>query len=291
MDSLQTWKAFVAAYQIEAVASLRNRHQVIENVNLSLRNYVQPLSSPSFDWITFLTLSNVICSRTDLIQVSQLPNIGALTIGPNVQAEDVAFDDSIVRSWARIASTSKAFNVLRVLSFRSQKHITSRIFPHLNCFVALAVLNAEGCSLSSEHKPFALDHGWKYRVGKELSNCLVKHGSERPDWDSTMHASFQLGGTYSLEALTAEGLDAINGLPRLHLSVGAVPQAAAVNVAGNGNMKSFHRARISPQECPTVVSMLSKRPVSQSHVSASKKPTIRASKQQNIEDFLMGFGG
>lgn len=294
LDSVQTWKAFASAYALEHHASLKRRYQVIETPNIRLGNYIKPISSPSLDWITFLNLSNITCSRIDLIQISQLANIGALTIGPDVQAEEIGLDDSIIRSWARIAATSKAFSMLRVLGFRSQKDITYRIFSHLAQFPALAIFNVEDCNLGSQNMSNAVCHGWKYRTGKELSDCLVKGGTTEAAWDSVTHASFQLGAQYNVEALTAEGVEAIDGLPRLQLSLGGLPRPAAVDASGNGSLRSFYRSMLAtPRENATTASSPKKRPWSQSQASAGNKaiktPALRVSKQQNMEDLLMGF--
>ena len=296
LDSLQAWKAFASVFPFESDALLQRRHQVVRRPDMRLGDYIKSISSPLIQWITFLTLSHITCTRTDLIQLWQLPNIGVLTIGPSVLAEEIGIDDGIIRSWARIAATSDAFSMLRVLSYRSQKDLTPAVFSHLALLPALAILYFEDCSLGSKHKTDALCHGWKYRTGKILSDCLVSGGSAGAGWDSVMHASFHMGGSYSTPAMTAEGVDAIDGLPRLHLSLGGSPQDAAVDMTGDRSLKSFYRATPIPiQSSQTTESSSHKRPLSQGQWSAiektHKRPSMRLSKQQNMETLLMGLGG
>jgi len=269
---------------------------MIARPNMRLGDYLKPISSPSLDWITFLTLSSITCSRSDLVHISQLPNIGVLTIGPEVLADEIGLDDGVIRGWARTAATSNAFSMLRVLSCRSQKDITHRVFSHLNQLPALAILNVEECNLGPHHKSDALSYGWQYRTGNVLGECLVREGTAGAGWDSLMHASFQLGGSYNTRKLTAEGVEAIDGLPRLHLSLGGAPQPAAVDVTGSRSLRSFFRESLAvPLDCGISEASLNKRPLSEEESSgyhtARKRPAMRVSKRQDMEAVLMGLGG
>jgi len=211
-------------------------------------------------------------------------------------AEDIGLDDGIIRSWARIAATSDAFSMLRVLCFRSQKELTQAVFSHLDQFPALALLNIENCSLGPQHMAAALDFGWKHRTEQFLIDWLVQGGSTGASWDSLMHACFQFRGPFNTKSLTAEGLEAVNRLPRLHLSLGVPPQGAVVDVTGEVSLRSFYRTIPNTSQSDEVLACrISKRPLSQGQLQGAKKgctkPTMRVSKQQNMEDILMGFGG
>ena len=135
----------------------------------------------------------------------------------------------------------------------------------------------------------ARSHGWNYKTGKDLSDWLVVGGSTGAGWDSIIHASFRLGGVFSEKMLTAEGVEAIDAIPVLHISVGATQPDALVDVTGDRSLMSFHRKRVD------TVRFSNKRPLSQNIAPriemSRKKPTLRASKQQNMEDVLTGFGG
>lgn len=227
-------------------------------------------------------------SRTDLVQISKLTNLGVLTIGQNV----TTIDDSIVRGWGRTASSSDAFGLLRVINCRSQKDITAGVFAHLNQFPALSVFNVEDGKLGPKHRHSARNYGWNYRPGKDLSDWLVKGGTTGAGWDSIVHADFQLGGAFSEERLTAEGVETIDAIPVLHVSVGAAQSDEPVDVTGDGSLRTFYRERIDTIRFPN------KRRLSQDiapSIKMTRRKTtlrvVRASKQQNMEDLLTGFGG
>ena len=281
-------------YPNELDKTMKNKQHVISRPNMKLPNYIKPVTSPSFDWITFLTLSNVTCSRTDLIQISQLTNIGALTVGPAVQAPDIGLDDSLSRIWGRTAVTSNAFSMLRVLNCRSQREITPRAFEHFNQFPALATFNAEDCKLGPQEKPMALQHGWKYRTGKYLSDWLVKGGTTGAGWDSIVHACFRLGGAFSMEALTVEGVAVVDALAVLHLSLGGPPRDPAADRIGDQSLRSFYRMYQDKYKHVESVQSSHKRPLAEvsprGKNSVRKKPTVRALKLQNTEDLLSAFG-
>ena len=61
--SVKVWKAFAAAYPNQPVDALKRKHHVITRPNMKLGDYVAPLISPSLQWITFLSLSNIACVR------------------------------------------------------------------------------------------------------------------------------------------------------------------------------------------------------------------------------------
>lgn len=260
---------------------------------MKLLEYIKPVTSTSFDWITFLNLSNITCSRTDLVQISQLANIGNLTLGPAIQAPDIGLDDSVIKSWGKTAVTSNAFSMLRVLNCRLQREITSRVFDHLSQFPALAVFNVEDCNLGPQEKPTALQRGWKYRTGRELSDWLVKGGTKGAGWNSISHACFRSGGYLSTEALTAEGVEVVNALPALHLSLGGSPKDAAVDTTGDQSMKSFYRTSPNMREHTEYVRSSNKRPLAElqppGRNTVCKKPLVRLPKLQNIDDLLSAF--
>ena len=291
LDNLHIWKALVSAYSLERNTSLKHRYQILEKPDMQLENYIKPVSSPSLDWVTFLTLSNVTCSRTDLIKISQLPNIGALTIGPGILADEAGLDDGIVRSWARVAATTDAFHMLRVLSCRSQKDITHKVLTHLTEFPALAVFIVENCGVNYLDKSDALRCGWEYKTGESFSANAVGGGVIEVGWDSMMHSNFQLGGLYNHSALTAEDIKAIDELPRLHLSLGNPPRAAVVNAFGDSSLRSFCLVRSTVARGHSLTSRSSnKRPSNQDRSSGNNKvgrrSTMRVSKQQGMEALL-----
>lgn len=122
---------------------MKRKLHVILEPNMKLGEYTKHLESPSFNWITFLSVSHITCSRTDLIKICDLANLGVLTIGEKVHAPDIGLDDSVIRSWGRIAANSDKFSSLRVLNCRAQRGVTPKVFEHLNQFPALSSFNVE----------------------------------------------------------------------------------------------------------------------------------------------------
>ena len=259
---------------------------------MALAAYVTPITSPSFNWITFLTLSHVSCSRADLVNISKLVNVGALTIGRDVSIGETGLDDSIVRAWSRAATEADAFSMLRVFACRFQKEITPRSFAYFNQFPALALFVVEDCNFGPRDKEQARCLGWKYKTGKDLSDFFMGGGLRDYKWDSMMHASFRCGGAYGIECLTAEGVEAIDSLPVLHLSLASDPPDAALDLQKGGRTRCFERMSYQVA-IPTIQNRTAKRPASEAVQMSGqprKKPTIRSSKQQSFDDLLSGFG-
>ena len=129
----------------------------------------------------------------------------------------------------------------------------------------------------------ARSHGWNYRMCEYPSDLLVK------GVDAIVHASFRLAGAISGRTLRAEGVEAINSIPVLHMVVGATQPGVLVDTAGDGNLRSFSREWVDRTE------FRSHNQLSQTLASIIKtshyKPTLRASRQQNMVDFMAGFGG
>lgn len=115
-----------------------------------------------------------------------------------------------------------------------------------------------------------------------------------------MHACFKLGGAFGVETLTAEGVEAMDALPVLHLSLGAVPKDAVVDPAGKKSMRCFYRVNrpvVAVVAAPCLEHAVGqKRPSSAQLVPAlgdvsrkKMKPVLRASKQQDLGNLLLGF--
>ena len=166
--------------------------------------------------------------------------------------------------------------------------MTAGVFAHLSLFPALSLFNVEDCNLGLKQRQAARKQGWNYRTGKDLSNLLVKGCATGNGWDSIVHASFRLGGAFN-ERSTLKGVEAIDTIPVLHMSIGATQPDALVGVIGERGLRSFYR------DLDDTFSCSNKRPSSQDVVPNIKmshnKPTLRASKQRKMADFLTGFAG
>ena len=123
-------------------------------------------------------------------------------------------------------------------------------------------------------------------MAESLSDLPVRGRATGTEWDSIVHTSFRLAEGFSKRKLTAEGLDAIDAIPVLHMCVGDV----VVDTIGDGSLRScFCREWIDR------IRFSNKNQLSQTLASSTKishyRPTFRASKQQNMVDFMSGFGG
>lgn len=257
---------------------------------MTLANYTAPITSISINWIAHLTLSNITCSRIDLIQLSRLLNLGVLTIGANVKAPDFGLDDNIVRTWARSAAASDAFRELRVLNCRSQTYLTNRIFDYLDQFPVLGAFNVEMSSIGSGSQEASQRAGWRFENGKVLDEWLHQGGSNSKDWNSVVHACFKGAGVLIKSTFADQEVEAVNSLPVLHLALGGLPSPALVGGSGEGSLSSFQRM---PRDTKSIeVNNAVKMPlesIASSSTLPRKKPTVRASKRQDLDHLLLGF--
>ena len=219
--------------------------------------------------------------------------------------------------------------MLRGLALREQPHVTARAFEYLTVFPALSIFATESIpGVGPQDKPTALTHGWKYKTGKDLSDWLVKdRGAGSAKWDAVSQAFFKLGGQFNEETLTAEGVEAVDALPTVHLAVGGHAEDAVFDVAGEGAMRVWYRlgkmagppttsealaaqttqlplpnwnsssdAEMEPQgfsalsPAQAVPQKRALDSVNNSVVSKKAKPVMRASKGQDMGDLLSGFG-
>lgn len=249
---------------------------------MDLTGYTTHLTSPSAHWVTFLTISNITCSRPELVQLSKFINLGVLTIGRGL---DIDFDDGVIRAWMHAAVDSNAFSMLRVLKLYHRRNISGVSFGYLAYFPCLAMINFDECSINYQDKPEALRWGWNDSIGVNTSNLLVGGGRTDSVRNSFDHACFHWSGAFTSPHLTAESVKATDSLPVLHFDLGA----SASNAAGWNSIVSFQRLT----SCSATLEAAKKRLVSdrsQSSAKSRKKPMLRASKQQDMGNVLMGFG-
>ena len=303
LDSLHTWKTFAQAYIKEPDAeALQSRTQIVPRLDMYLDDYIEHITSPAFAWITFLSLSDITCSRVDVINIARLVNLGTLTIGPGIQLPDVGIDDHIIRSWSRSALESGAFSRLRVFACRNQVQLTERSF---HCIRGLPALNAvvlEACSLGSSNRHSAKKFGWDYRGSKALALLLSDGGCTDKSWESivkTLHdkadGSHQNYSRLEDDQTTAQ-------TPILSFSIGGAPKPASFDKAGKNHICYFEKmheiptASIDDKQASLIagtsedVRQARKRAVLRQDKEPVKKRTIKSSKQRQIESAFTEFG-
>ena len=308
LDSVQVFIEFAQRYS----SAIRRKYHVIPKPNLPLLSYYDGITSPSDQWLTWLTLSNVTTPRTTLIQLSLVTNLVVLTIGPNVLAPDIGVDDSLIRTWSRSASTG-AFRSLRVLVLRGQPNVTPRAFEYLSSFPALSIFatnSVRGSGLMNKDMPSLF--GWKHKSTEKTDEWLSQHC----DWDKFLQNLFQLGGAGDPESLPKEGTQEPNILPVIHLAVGGYSEHASVAKSEEGTMHVWirttmigsqdsemknkseasdadgnHTSKLEPFSCALRPDIVRKRAHDSTTQVANRavKPTLRTSKAHNISDLLSKF--
>lgn len=302
LESVHIWKVFATVYLGVKEETLKNKSHVVLEPNGSFKSYIEPLISTTFHWLTFLSISNLHCSRTDLLQLFQLTNLGVLTVGQgvNCSGSGIGLDDSIIRSWARAAATSSgsAFSCLRVLNCISQQSLSAKILPYLNDFPALALFTFDSCPgiHGPREKSEASRLGWRYKAGGELSAFFAQSGAVSTSWEDVSRASFRGCGPCSAKKISAEGVEAFDTLPVLYFSFGKQPDVV-VDGTRTPSLRAFYRVKeyVPPTaSLGLAVNSKKKRLLEEQEVGMTmprprKKPTIKASKQQSMNDMLMGF--
>ena len=291
MDSLHAWKVFATAYPEEdQEETLRYRRQVIIDPNMPLAEYVKPITSSTFGWITFLDLSFITCSRLDLINISTLVNLGVLTIGRSVETFETGLDDRIVRAWSRAATESGAFGMLRVLACRSQLDLTVQCFHYISQFPSLALFVVENCAIGSQDKPHAQALGWRYRSGKGLSALLAEGGCKIGSWIDIIRACFYKSRELGVQEMVSKGVNAIDSLPVLHFSLGPALADATVDRTVLQCIRYFQRDTHQASE-ETRSAARGKRKLADSmRDQPVRKRVVNASRKQDFENSLVAFG-
>lgn len=123
---------------------LRRYRQKFESANSELPFYTNPITSPSFDFLTSLSIAIRVPMR-DLIRLADIVNLGILEIydaPPTIKGhhDEVIVADRVFRVWAGLAAEKNAFPVLRVLKFRMVNGLTRDSLRHFNSFPALGVI-------------------------------------------------------------------------------------------------------------------------------------------------------
>ena len=285
------------AYASEPDAeALKLREQVIHSVNMYLEDYVRPITAPSFKWITFLTLNDVTCSRSELINISQLTNLGVLTIGSLVRTPDGGIDDSILRCWARESTERKTFSKLKVLACRRQGRLTTRTFEYLGDLVAMNTFILEECSIDGGARYHAESSGWKCRNTKALDALLEKKKNTANAWDFMMKALYTHGQRF--EHVTETCNEANDCLPILEMSLGGRSQAVSIDFQGKIRLNYFARSSVAAlssvshrnPSSDSVIDAGGKRQTDKPGVESSEKRKVKRSKQTHVENTFTEFG-
>ena len=140
--------------------------------------YTNPITSPSFDFITYLSLTTSF-PVPDLVKVSSITNLGVLEIigksGRSVQS----VGDRLIRAWQHAALENGSFPLLRILKLWHYEDVTSQSLSYLNSFPSLAIYDVRGCAFSNYSKVNARELGWTPSMESNIPGLLESACLER----------------------------------------------------------------------------------------------------------------
>jgi hypothetical protein len=271
----------------------RNVH--ISRPNSNLMHYIKPLTTHKFEFLVSFSISEIACSRTDLIGISELVNIQHLTIGPGIQVSDGKFDNGIIRAWARAACESASFCFLRVLAFRRQVDFTQVFFQYAAALPSLGVLLFEGCNPSVQRDQEAICHyyKWEYASCKGVFKLLRNGNIEECAWDEFLQAADAQAQEFCKVQIPSSRVTIINNIPIVDMAVGRAQANARYSKSAPRLIKCYYRTEWSnhllPEDFETLSS--SKKRDGDHDNSRDDRPgkrKIKASMMMNNDMFLFG---
>ncbi|KAI4165108.1 MAG: hypothetical protein LQ342_001385 [Letrouitia transgressa] len=279
---------------MEGHKSLKSKVKRVSKPVVSLDSYLRPLASPLSQWITFLTLTDLICTRAELVQISSLNNLGVLTIGKGVKAPDVGLEDIIIRAWSRAAAEAGAFSSLRVFILDSQPKVTAEVFTHLDQFPSLGLFLVQDSIKEIDLECFQDPQShWKCLEGSWLRNATkgLNRYNRNHKWTLVYNSCFRDDGTFDIERIVPNEKTepySAQDPPVIDFRIGTtVPM---IPEQGREPMTFY---RTSHQNLGTDKTVVPKRPLDWSSRQTSdirKKPRLRASKQQPMDRLSINPG-
>ena len=266
--------------------------------NVALEIYTGPLRSERGQWLAVLTLQNITLPRSELIHsLAGLSNLAVLTVGAGlVCMADAGVDDDVVKAWSRHAIEDlerKPFGTLKVLNLCMQPRVTSRIFKYLRQLPQLAIVSVQGCGIRTPWKEELERAGWRYRP-EELASPFSEAGNvweehKALNWDFIGHRCLEL-----VEGLEKPTTGGENGeeVPKLHLMLG---RDTGMNGNGGGSfewaqaMMTFVRTSGGDNEVNQTAKGRKRLLIEDSEKAIRKRPTLRASKEQDLCGSLFHF--
>ena len=303
LDSVKVWQTFVSAYSHVPFNNMKRNIKRINQPDLPLNIYTEPLLSPDLNWLAILTLQNLSVPRSTLIQcLSRLINLAVLTVdktgfcpsGPCV-------DDNLVREWTRHAAESedgKAFSALRVLNMRMQPAITIRSFERLRALPQLSIINVYESGVGYNDTDAVGKAGWRWRSPDYSPSAIFERQDERdtPSWDSIAHASLKLARSLESGSMAhRKTADTLTIPPCLHLILGrGQPWLADL---GDRSLKWGMLTFVRDPDCRLNTFGRSERGQKRLHSevesqckTSQRKPNMRPSKQPPMGDVLSSLG-
>ena len=146
--------------------------------------------------MTLLHLEGGECSIRDLINLSQVRNLGALTLGKYLVIDGTRHHptdliDRVIRAWSRAAEDG-AFAALRLLACRrsydaslavyKEKGLVEHVSPYLSRFPNLAIFVTQGYPTRNGTDVALQETGWLLTTGLNLVPPLLQANTAGENW-------------------------------------------------------------------------------------------------------------
>ena len=229
------WKIFATAYggvELDANRYIGHYEQMIPRQRTEVESYARHIKPPALEWLTHLTLNKVTCTKRDFIQLGELQNLNALTIGliTMIPTTDV-LDDSVIRGMSRASLEINGFRVLRTLVFQRQRWLSDRIFEYARDFQSLTcIILTQGVNLTFNARVHPT-YGWQKTTIEELWD-LFKMPRSHDDWAKLFRWCNDYGTIIRAGNLSAEEIKSIENAPTLDFYIG-LTQLSTQPTTGN----------------------------------------------------------
>ncbi|EXJ84951.1 hypothetical protein A1O3_05626 [Capronia epimyces CBS 606.96] len=181
-ESFHAWRTLAASYPGEGeFGQPKYRYLLdIKRPLLPLTDYVMAVTSQEMRWLTCLRVSPKQMTTVDLISIHTVTNLavldlsdGQVTIDNNVST----FDERVMRSWAELAASGKAFQHLRVILCGWQENLSDWIFRYADSFPSLCHIVLTDCPKMHQRnrgdwEGVSQAAGWEARHAKRSAKSL-----------------------------------------------------------------------------------------------------------------------
>ena len=182
IESFHVWRAFAASYAraSEFGQPQYRYHLQIRQSSLVLPAYFNGITSRDASWLTCLRISPKETRTADLVAIANITNLTALDLSDGRVTIDTrisAFDERVLRTWAELAQSGRAFQHLRVLMFGWQEQLSFWLFKYLPRFPALERIVLTDCPHLHQRnrkdwEQLALNAGFEARHAKKSAKGL-----------------------------------------------------------------------------------------------------------------------
>ncbi|KAL2355990.1 hypothetical protein BJ546DRAFT_1059418 [Cryomyces antarcticus] len=286
LDSHKIWAMFAARYGAQD-ETLKTRKLCISSPSGPLEDNFKHVSSSSFAWITYLSISDSVLSSTDLLKISGIHNLGALDIqGQWPHGEPSPVSDKVIRAWSRHAAEGGSFSKLHVLTLYEQKDVTAMSLTYLNDFPVLVLYNVAACGITPKNEATARQEGWT--SGDSPDGVPQRDRRRRTSRYLSLQVAYEVALPL-IEALGANVGTPHHDLPILNFRLGPDPGPRTYSpYQGIERVLSFRRTPLSKvRGSSSKTSNYSERGRDEEH--KIKKRKIRSSKHQTLESILSGL--